>query len=135
MENITLENDIPVFCVTARSFPEGIMEAHQKLHSLIPFSSEQKYYGISRPNEKGLIIYKAAVEGLNSKEIQSLGLESFIIRGGSYISILIKDYFKDPLSISKAFQKLISRPDIDPQGYCIESYMGEKDVRCMVRLK
>ena len=29
METITLENDIKVFCVTADSFPEGIMEAYR----------------------------------------------------------------------------------------------------------
>jgi hypothetical protein len=37
METIKLENDITVMYVTAASFPDGVLAAHQKLHSLIPF--------------------------------------------------------------------------------------------------
>ena len=31
-------------------------------------------------------------------------------------------------------QMLISQPDIDPNGYCLEWYLNDMDVRCMVRL-
>jgi hypothetical protein len=33
METITIDNDIKVFYTRAKSFPEGIMEAHEKLCS------------------------------------------------------------------------------------------------------
>ena len=47
----------------AKSFPEGILEAHQTLHALVPYSQNRKYFGISRP-ENGNIVYKAAAEEL-----------------------------------------------------------------------
>jgi hypothetical protein len=30
---------------------------------------------------------------------------------------------------------LLTQPNIDPNGYCLEWYLNGKDVRCMVRLK
>ena len=59
MEPINLENDITVLYVEATSFPDGIAESHQKLHTIVPFSDDRKYFGISRP-ENGVIAYKAA---------------------------------------------------------------------------
>jgi len=41
---------------------------------------------------------------------------------------------KDLQSIGKAFHELISQPEIDPNGYCLEWYLNQSDVRCMVRL-
>ena len=36
-----IEKDIKVYCVTANSFPEGILTAHRTLHSKIPFSKKE----------------------------------------------------------------------------------------------
>ena len=136
MEKYTLEKDVKVFCVTAKSFPEGIMEAHQKLHSLVPFSDERRYFGISRPEqeEDGKIVYKAAAEELEPGEKEKYNCEPFIIKRGQYISQTVKDYMKAPQNIGLTFQELTSSPDIDPNGYCVEWYLDQNDVRCMVRL-
>jgi hypothetical protein len=37
VEAYQIENDIKIFYVTAKSFPEGIQEAHDRLHAMIPF--------------------------------------------------------------------------------------------------
>jgi hypothetical protein len=134
METITLDKDIRVFYVTAKSFPDGIMEAHKALHSLVPFSKERKYFGISRPENGGKIVYKAATEEINPHEAEKLNCETLVLKKGKYIALDIQDYMKDIKSIERAFEKLLSHPDIDPQGYCVEWYLNEKDVRCMVRL-
>jgi hypothetical protein len=134
MEAITIDKDIKVFYVTAISFPDGIMEAHQKLHSLVPFSTNRRYFGISRP-EKGVIVYKAAAEEINPGEAKKFNLDELVLKKGKYISATINDYMKDIPAIDKTFKKLLSNPDIDPQGYCVEWYLSQKDVRCMVRLK
>lgn len=63
METIMLNSDIKVMYITAASFPEGIIDAHQALHARVPFSASRKYFGISRP-EKEHIVYKAAAEEL-----------------------------------------------------------------------
>ena len=134
METIAIDDDIKVFYVTAASFPDGIMAAHQKLHSLVPFSTDRRYFGISRP-EKGVIVYRAAAEEVNPGEGEKFNLDTLVLKKGKYISLTINDYMKDISIIDKTFKKLLSNPDIDPQGYCVEWYLSQKDVRCMVRLK
>ena len=134
METITLPNDIKVFYVTATSFPAGIMEAHKKLHALVPSSTNRKYFGISRP-ENGVIIYKAAAEEINKGEAEKLHCDTLIVEKGKYICLTVKDYAKDKQSIAEAFKQILSQPGLDPQGYCVEWYLNPKDVKCMVRLK
>lgn len=135
MEIFNLEKDIPVFCVPAHSFPEGIEAAHQKLHRLISNSAKRIYFGISRPNRNGVIEYQAAAEELKPDEGLSLDCECFVIKKGNYACIILKDYAKNPQSISRAFAQLLTNPNIDPQGYCLEWYLNEKDMRCMVGIK
>ena len=134
METTTVDKDIKVFYITATSFPDGIKQAHEKLHSLIPFSKDRKYFGISRP-ENGIIIYRAAAEELNDREAERLNLDTLILKKGNYISLTINNFMKDLPAIGEAFKQLLSNPGIDPQGYCVEWYLSDKDVKCMVRLK
>ncbi len=136
METILLEKDIKVFYVTAETFPDSVPEAYQELNSRITNLSERKYFGISQPNQEGVIIYKAAAEELEVGEAEKYGCEVFTIKKGKYISIEIKNHMQDPLSIGNAFQQLIALPTIDPQGYCLEWYLNytDLDVKCMVGL-
>ena len=133
METTTFDKDIKVLYVAAKSFPQGVLEAHQKLHSLIPFTTDRRYFGISRP-ENGVIIYKAAAEELEPGEAEKLNCDTLILKKGKYIGMILHDYMKDTSVIEKAFNELIARPDIDPQGYCVEWYISDRDVRCMIRL-
>lgn len=41
---------------------------------------------------------------------------------------------EDIQRIGNAFEKLLSQPGLDPEGYCVEWYFNDKDIRCMVRL-
>lgn len=134
-ERFTLENDIRVFCITAESFPDGIMDAFHKVHSLVPTSNKRRNFGISRADKNGNIIYKAALEEISRDETEIAGCETFIIKSGEYESVLIKDFMKDVKSIGDTFRKLITLPEIDPNGYCLEIYLNESDVRCMVPIK
>ncbi|MDF2457073.1 MAG: transcriptional regulator [Cytophagaceae bacterium] len=133
MERFVLENDIPVMYVTADSFPDGIMAAHHTLHAIVT-ARDRVFFGVSFPNKKGVISYKAGVEQFSEEEAKSLGLETYTIRKGNYNSVYLKDYFKNPAVIGETFQQLLDAPDLDPSGACIEMYVGERDVRCMVRI-
>lgn len=113
MEKITLENDIKVLCVTAKSFPDGVLEAHETLHGYIPFNTNRKYFGISYPDKSGTIIYKSAAEELDKGELSKHDLEVFMIKKGEYVFINIKDFRNNIPEIGKAFQMLIDNPDID----------------------
>lgn len=134
METIIVNKDIRVFYVTAKSFPEGVMEAWNKLHTLIRSSETRTYYGLSRP-EKDMIVYKAAVEESYPGEAVNTNSETLIIKSGKYIASVIPDYMKAMHKFREVFQELLSTPGLDPDGYCIEWYYNEKDVKCMVRLR
>ncbi len=134
MEKFTLVDDIKVFCETAKSFPDGIIKAHQELESIITCSKQRRYFGIFEINEKGGIIYNAAAEEIYQGEAEELGCDTFIIESGQYIYLLVEDYHSDLTAIGKAFQLLKAFPGVDPQGYYIVRYLDDKDARCMVRL-
>jgi hypothetical protein len=132
MENYILQEDISVICITATSFPDGVMAAHEQLPV---FSDKRKHFGLSRPNEQQVIIYKAAVEELTEGEAEKFQLERFILKKGDYISIDIINYMQDIPAIGKAFQTLLTDPRIDPNGICVEWYFNEKDLKCMIKLQ
>ena len=134
MENFILDHDINVFCVTAMSFPDGIMDAYNKLHALVPDSKNRRIFGLSRPDERGTIIYKAAAEETFEGEAAKPGCEEFVIESGTYTSLVIHDFMKDLPGIGRAFTALLTTPGIDPNGLCVEWYLDDSDVRCMVRL-
>jgi hypothetical protein len=134
MEKYYIDRDIKVFYATATSFPEGVGGAFQKLLSFLPKPNERILYAISFPNERGQIIYKAAVEESFPGEGEQNGCETFLIKKGEYWSELLPDWRKDESIVGETFQKLLKHPDLDKNGYCLEIYLNEKDVRCLVPL-
>lgn len=134
MENYIIEKDLTVFYVEATSFPESVGDAYMKLHSLLPAGNNRTNYGISHMNEKGQIVYKAAIEESFPGEGAQLGCKTLIIRKGTYASELLIDWKKDEMIIGRTFQKLLQHPRLDKNGYCLEIYQNGKDVLCLVPL-
>jgi len=134
MEKYYLDKDVTLLCVTAKSFPNGIKESFETLEKMFPAKEGRNLYGISYAGKNGNIIYKAATEEVYKGEGEKSGGETFTVLSGTYISIYIPDFLKDIKSIGEAFKKLLEDPFIDPNGFCVEMYVNEKDVRCMVRL-
>lgn len=135
METYTLEKDITVACLRADSFPAGVEAAHTKLHAMLPALEQRTAYGISYSDGKDGIIYKAAVSQLREGEAATYGLETFVIRKGEYMSELLLNFCEDMSHVGETFQALLALPELDPQGYCLELYLNDKDMRCMVPLK
>ncbi|PQJ11690.1 transcriptional regulator [Flavipsychrobacter stenotrophus] len=135
METIAIDNDILVAYIQASSFPERVMAVHEQLHLHFPGTDKnRKFYGLSRPENDGAISYKAAVEVRDEAEAQLQGLQTLIIQRGNYVSVTIQNFMQDIGSIGSAFQHLLMQPGIDPNGYCVEVYLNEKDVQCIVRI-
>ena len=137
MESTTeylIDKDRNVLCITASSFPQGVQKAHRDLRSMLPPSEPRTFYGISYPDKKGNILYKAAADELRQGEAEKLNLETFVIRKGEYIGEVLEDWCKDESLVGKTFKKLLSDQRIDKNGYCLEIYLNEKDMRCLVPL-
>jgi hypothetical protein len=135
MENFNLEKDIKVFYILAKTFPNGIGEAHQKLQSLLPHTEGRQFYGISYPNTEGVIQYKAAVAEAFAGEGGSYDCDTFIIKKGRYLRETLIDWQKEEGIVEKTFKQLLSDPRIDKNGNCLEVYLSENDMRCMVKLQ
>lgn len=135
METTTIKEDIQIGMVRATSFPAGVMDAHQKLHSIVPFSRERGYYGISYPDRNGTIMYWAGAGELLPGDLDDKGLETFTIRRGDYLYIDVVDYMADTSAIGNAFQTILKDERIAHNGYCVERYYSEKECRCMVPMK
>ncbi len=131
MEQIILEKPVQLFVVRAEKFPEGVLKAHQALHSIIPFQRERRYFGLSRP-EGSQIQYWAAAEVLPTDHTHS-ELERMKLESGDYTGKQIAGFRNQIEAIGQTFQELIRLPEIDPGGYCVEWY-HEEDVTCMVRV-
>ncbi len=132
MEKYIFEENLKIYTITAKSFPEDIGEVHHRLYKIFPPNPPRKYFGISRP-ENGKIIYKAGSEIFPNEEIDLNIVEAFTIQKGDYLSILIKDFRNNLSQIDTAFKQLTSLKNIDPNGYCIEYYFNSEDVRCMIK--
>ena len=133
MEKYELVKDINVSYMPADSFRDGIKAAFEKLQSMVPSEDTRTVFGLSWPDKNGKIMYKAAFEERYPGEGNKYGLNSLVIKKGSYISELVNSFESDLSQIGLAFQRLLEHPDIDPNGFCVEWYKGP-DVLCMVRL-
>src|SRR5688500_11845855 len=107
METRSQTEDIHVMCVKAKSFPDGIEEAFRKLETTIPESGDRPFYGLSKPEVNGQIIYKAAVKEGVQGEAKAHGFESFTIPKGIYLTETLKNWMQDPEIIGKTFRKLL----------------------------
>jgi len=134
MDIIEQPADITVVCLTAESFPEGVLAAHQKLHATVPANGQRRYFGISRP-EEGTIIYHAAAELLPGDDASAFLLPSIILRKGRYHRSTIHNYMQRIGEIGAAFGAMLQQDNIDPHGYCVEWYVDDKVLQCMVRIR
>ena len=82
MRKIKIEKDIKVFFIQAKTFSDGILEAFQKLHTLLELSPQRRNFGISRP-ENGKIAYRVAAEERTRSDLQKHGLTEFTIPSGN----------------------------------------------------
>lgn len=135
MEKYIIDDDIRLLYVTATSFPNGILKAHQTLQRLLTDTTGRRFYGISYPDGKGSIIYKAAVEESYPGEAEKLGCAIFVVSKGIFISEVLTGWMGNESIVGHTFQQLIAYPGVDPKGYCLEIYTGENEMRCMVPLE
>lgn len=127
-------NDIPVFYIEAKSFPMGIKDAFDSLHEKLNGNKLRTFYGISSPQNNKGIIYKACAEQIENGEAEKLGLTSVVIPKGNYHCIEVTNFRANMMGVGKAFEEMLSQPNIDPKGFCLEIYGENPDlVKCLVR--
>jgi len=133
MEPYHLNQDIRLCCIAAKSFPDGVMAAFQQLMNIFPDQQGQRrLFGVSWPDGKGSLVYKAAVEEKYQGEAERLGMEPYLLKKGEYLSTTVHNFMNDIPSIGKAFRQLVDAPGVHPNTVGVEEYISTTDVRCMV---
>jgi hypothetical protein len=132
MEPYYITHDIHLCCFPASSFPDGVMDAFKRLHAKVPNQNGRRLFGISWPDGKGSMVYKAAIEEISPGETEELGAETYTLRKGEYLSLVVHNFMDDIPSIGKAFRVLVDAPGVHPNTIGVEEYLSNTDVRCMV---
>lgn len=136
MENHKIEKDISIFYVNAESFPDGILDAFEKLHIHFPFSSERRFFGLSRQENGKEIVYKAAAEVKSQDEVQKYKFDTMIIPKGNYLAETIYNFKENIPLMGTTFDELLKQPNLHPGAYCVEWYLpNDEDVVCLIRLE
>lgn len=135
MQTYQRKNDIRLFGVQAASFPDGVQQAWQDLHKRLPSTKGRNFYGISHGTANGKIVYTACVEEIYDGEGEAYGCKPFTLPQGEYMGEAIPDFMHQIEKIGAVFQALLARDDYDPNGVCVEQYLNETDVVCMLKRK
>ena len=131
---IDLKDRFEIWVKKAKSFPEGVLEAHQYLHGLISRSENRKYYGKSKGNSNEGTDYWAGISIENGDNFKELEKETIL--EGRYYCKNLTGYMKNPSIIGEAFQEMLKHPELDhATGYCLEDYVSDEEVICMVKLR
>ena len=135
METFNLKRDIKVFGLQVIRFPQGVSEAFDELVHIVPEGLNRSYYGISKMDSNGSILYYAAVEETVDGEGKKYGYDYYTIEHGKYLSVAVKDWRSNIACIKDIFHDMVQDKRFDPTKPCIEWYKNESEMLCMLKTK
>ena len=107
MEKYNLQNDMKVFGVQVKTFPNGIGEAFDALVKMLPGGFDRSYYGISYMSNDGAMVYIAAAIEKEEGEAEKYNCERYTIEKGEYLAITVNDWRSKTDCIKDVFYVLI----------------------------
>ncbi len=131
MEIYYQPEDMTVFGVQVKTFPDGIKEAFDGLMG--SFGKSRSYYGISWLDENDRVQYYAMVPEDFKGEANKYQYEKLIITKGGYYTETIYNWLSKLDSIKDTIHGLMpnNRPDkINP---CVEWYKSDDEMLCMIK--
>jgi hypothetical protein len=133
VETYILINDLKVFGVQVKDFPQGVAETFHVLINMIPDGNARSYYGIFQMNSTGNMVYCAAAEELHNGEAEQYHCERYTIAKGQYLTEKINDWQKNISRIKDVFTELSRDPRIDQTKPGVEWYKNDKEMVCMLK--
>ena len=134
MEKYILPDDVKVFGIQVKSFPDGIGEAFDSLVKILPGGFNRSYYGISYMKD-GAMVYIAAAEEKDKGEAQKYNCERYTVEKGEYLTETLKDWRKKTDCIGDMFHRMMRDSHVDKTKPCVEWYKNDDEMLCMVRSK
>lgn len=134
MEKYHLPEDIRVFGLRVNAFPEGIREIFDSLVKMLPKGFDRSCYGITTMSKEGVFYIAAALEE-ESGEAEKYGCERYRIEKGEYFTDTLMDWRSKTDSIKDIFQKMLQDSRVDKTKPCVEWYIDDHEMVCMVKAK
>ena len=106
METLTIASDLQVFGTLVTGFPLGVGEAFERLMKIVPGGERRSCYGISSMNEKGAVLYFAAIEEKEPGEAEKYQCERRIVCKGGYLAVTVLDWQQKTHCIKDVFHNM-----------------------------
>jgi len=132
MEKFNLQNDVKVFGVQVKTFPEGIGEAFDSLIKMFPNADQRPYYGISE-FKNGSMYYYATAEETFPGEGKKFQCDNLTIEKGEYLAAALHGWRTKTGCIKDVFHEIMQDKQADHTKPAVEWYKNDDEMLCMVR--
>ena len=132
MEKYNLEQDLKVFGIQVKTFPNGIKEAFDGIINQLPREDRRQYYGISECTNEGIIYIAAATETFEG-EGEKYGYENYTVEKGEYLAETVYDWLNKTNCIKDIFEEMFTNPRANRLKPCVEIYKNDNEMVCMVK--
>lgn len=132
MEKYTLTHSVNVFGFRVETFPQGIGEAFAGLMNKIDDGINRSYYGISKFDSNGNIIYYADAEEKIAGEAEKYGHQRQTIPAGNYLAVKIENWRNNLECIKDVFHNMMQDKRVDTTMPCIEWYKTNDEMLCLM---
>ena len=132
MENFKLTRDYHLQCKKVDSFPDGIGEAFELLYRQLKDTGQRNYFGLSRMDDQGRIIYKVAAERLENDLFTDNDYEPGVLPASEYLVHRLRNWREHLQDIKTMFGQLMADPRTDKSFPCVEWYRNDDEMWCMM---
>lgn len=134
MEKYILPDDLRVFGVQVKTFPNGISEAFDSLVKMLPGRFDRSFYGISYVENDAMVYIAAAVEKYKG-EAEKYNCKGYTIEKGEYLTETVNEWRKKTDRIGDVFHDMMRDARVDKTKPAVEWYKNDEEMLCMVRSK
>jgi hypothetical protein len=131
MEIHKQREDLTVFGIHVKKFPDGIKEAFSDLIEV--FGNNRSYFGISWCDDNNTVQYYAMVQEAYEGEALEYIYEILTIRKGDYLTETIVNWLDKTDRIKEVLHQLMPDRSPDKNHPCIEWYKSDEEMLCMVK--
>ncbi|QNF33979.1 DinB family protein [Adhaeribacter swui] len=134
MEIYKLDQNLTLYGFPVETFPNHIEAAFDKLISMLPVDPSRPYYGISQCTPAGMV-YVAAAPLQPQDNPEPYGLNKYLMEQGDYLAIRVSEWRTKTHTIKSIFENLVADPRCDTNKPCVEIYLNDDEMLCLVKTK
>ena len=135
METIQILQPIQLFIKEVKNFPEEKYATLKQLESHLKGGERSKKFGVATTGSKNKPFKYWAGIAFSKDHPEPAGLTSFEVPQGTYLMEKVNDFKSDKTAIFNTFHKLLSYPQAEQSGYCVEIYNDDGSVSCLLTAK